>query len=609
MHLGRREKELFPEAYNGFRLIRTHGRVFAIPPAADPARVLAAGTLFTHPAVFSEPTLDAVRRCIDEFDEGPLTPEPAGRFEGREVVRVGSAWHAVPDTAGAIDLLRPEVRRRAGVISAGSRAELEAAVRRAGALSPVEFAGWLPIYEFSGNCGKHPQFTHAGDPPPGYHFTSSAPAEPVPPTQASHFARFCGKVGRVRRSLGAVVRLPFAFFRPCRGVTVRARVRVFVALVRLVLTLLLKGCRPLAVLRFVQSRHLQSQLLLGGRRDLVFLTSMPYTFGQNPWVIEIEDPTTLFYPLVQNGHTCGLDLRASPYHPMVQALLEADACKAVLTHMKSTAEMVAALFDSEVVRRKIVYAPLGVRVPARFQRHDPQPPDAPLDLLFINSWCQEPSNFYLRGGLDLLEAFGVLRTRYPHLRLTLRTALPPLADHYHRIIESGWVRVVNRFLTTEEMAELHATSHIFLLPAARVHIVSLLQAMSYGLAVVASDGWGIEEYLDHGRNGLVVAGRYGKSSWADNEAGQLRENYETTYTPDPDVVQGIIDAVSRLVEDARLRARLGRAARADVETTYNLANWNRGVKAAFDLAKDDPPTLDEPPCPPTLAPRRRTIRT
>ena len=198
-------------------------------------------------------------------------------------------------------------------------------------------------------------------------------------------------------------------------------------------------------------------------------------------------------------------------------------------------------------------------------------------LVFINSWCQIPNNFYVRGGLDLLEAFAILHERYPQLRLTLRTGLPSLPEHYHRILEKGWVRVIDRFLSGEEMAALLADSHIFLLPAARVHIVSVLQAMSHGLAVVASDGWGIEEYVDHERNGLVVRGRYGKVSWADETAGMLRENYGPMYRPDRDVVEGLVQAVSRLVEDRQLRRRLGRAARRDVETTYTLEALEPGT--------------------------------
>src|SRR5262249_57313331 len=138
--------------------------------------------------------------------------------------------------------------------------------------------------------------------------------------------------------------------------------------------------------------------------------------------------------------------------------------------------------------------------------------------------------------------------RYPQLRLTLRTELPALDDRFHRIIEAGWVRVIDRFLSADEMDALLADSHIFLLPSARVHIVSLLQAMSYGLAVVTSDGWGFDEYLRHEENGLIVRGRYGKTSWADREAGIVRENYEPTYSPSPAIVQGLVEAVTRLVE-------------------------------------------------------------
>jgi glycosyltransferase involved in cell wall biosynthesis len=180
------------------------------------------------------------------------------------------------------------------------------------------------------------------------------------------------------------------------------------------------------------------------------------------------------------------------------------------------------------------------------------------------------------------------------LRLTMRTALPALDGHYYQILESGWVRVINRFLPAEEMAALHANSHVFLLPAARVHIVSLLQAMSYGLVVVGSDGWGMEEYLHHERNGLIVKGRYGKVSWADDDAGMLREDYEPMAVADAAVVQGIVEAVSRLVEDRSLRARLGREARKDVETKYTVEHWNRNLKNVFDQALGGVPPTDRP---------------
>ncbi len=605
MQLGLRPRVPFPESYRGWGLVRTHGRVFALPPSVDPLDALHSGRLFTHPAALSAATLDEIRTRIDGLGEVDEPAVVAVRADG-ELVRYGGAVHAVPRSAGYVDLTAADDRRRAGVVSGASCEAVEAALEEQDRRTPVEFAGWLPVYFRSGDCGRHPQFGHTGDPPAGYRFVCSAPPrKKFSVRRPSLAAKIAGAVGRIPALLAGMVRTFIGVFRGAPHVPFRRRLRVLAALAPFVFTALRRGARLGALARFIHTRHLLSQFLLAPQRGLVFLTSMPYTFGQNPWVIEIEDPTTLFYPLIQNGQTADLRIDESPYLPIVKALLESDRCKGIVTHIRSTAELVPTLFGSEAIRRKVHYAPLGVRLPARWQRRQFEDADE-IHLLFINSWCQVPENFFVRGGLDVLEAFAILRERYPQLRLTLRTALPALDAHYHRILETGGVRVIHRFLTAEEMAALHAESHIFLLPAARIHIVSLLQAMSYGLAVVGSDGWGMEEYLHHERNGLVVKGRHGKVSWADAAAGLLREDYEPMYTPDPEVVEGLVEAVSRLVEDCELRARLGRVAREDVAARYTLERWNAALKAVLDRAigKTEQPPLDDQ----ADAARSRTLR-
>jgi glycosyltransferase involved in cell wall biosynthesis len=185
----------------------------------------------------------------------------------------------------------------------------------------------------------------------------------------------------------------------------------------------------------------------------------------------------------------------------------------------------------------------------------------------------------------VLEAFWILHARYPQVRLTLRSAIPQLDQRYMRIIQDSWVRVIDKFTPAKRMEVLQRESHIYLLPAARIHIVSVLQAMSYGQAVVVSDGWGMDEYVTDGVTGLMVKGRAGKVSWMDREAGLLREDYRPMYSPDPVVVEGLVEAVSRLIEERSLRKRLGRAARKDVETKYTVAQWNAALAAAFDKAR------------------------
>jgi glycosyltransferase involved in cell wall biosynthesis len=588
-HLGPRSARSFPYTYNGYHLLRSHGRIYALPDRLDPEDLETLSRLTSHPGILSAATVDELEALIDASG-GPPRPEPTGTCAGYNIVRYRGAYYGVPRAAGPIDLDLDDDRREAGVIAGVSSEEVQGRIRSAAAKVPVEFAGWLPVYAASGNCGRHPQFKHTAESPPGYHFTQSARAYRPSPWQ-KQIGRLFGQLYSLLYTLWILTRPLFGAFLGGPGCSLRGRLRVLAALARLYAALRRNGGRLVPVLRFLRSRHYRSQVLLADYRGLVFLTSIPHTYGQNPWVIEIEDPTTLFLPFLRNGKTNAKHLCDSPYFPLVKTLLEADACKGIITHVKSTADMLPTLFRSETVRRKVFYVPLGVKLPARWQRHEEA---EAIDLLFINSWHQMPQNFYLRGGLDVLEAFATLRERYPQLRLTLRTTLPPLDTHYHRILESGWVRVIDRFLPADEMKALLAESHIFLLPAARIHVVSLLQAMAHGLAVVASDGWGIEEYLTHERNGLVVKGRYGKVSWVDERAGMLREDYGPMLTADAEVVQGLVESVSRLVEDRALRQRLGLTARRDVQTTYSLERWNRGLADVFGRALGSPPAEARP---------------
>ncbi len=444
----------------------------------------------------------------------------------------------------------------------------------------VEFAGWMPVFRRFGNCGNHPQFAHAADPPAGFRFVRSGPApSEKSPAASPWLVRAASTAAAALAPLSSLACSPFTHG-PLRAA------RALGGLVSAGLRLMTKS-DPVSVARFLHSRHFASQAMLPPGDDLLFLTSVPYTYGQRPWVIEVEDATTLFYPFLRNGETHDVEPAASPYFPLVRALLEADNCKAIVTHIRSTAESMGRLFQSEVIARKTFHVPLGVQAPAGFQRHDD--PDGPVDLLFTNSWHQDPNSFYLRGGLEVLDAFDILRARYPQVRLTLRSGLPALPRRYGRIVEDGWVRVIGRFLPDDELDELLRSMHVFLLPAARVHIVSVLKAMAYGQAVVVSDGWGMDEHVSDGETGVVVPGRLGKASWMCERTGLLREDYRVMRHSDPAVVEGLVHAVSSLVEDIGLRRRLGHAARRHVIEHHNVGQWNEGLRRAFTHASGGQP--------------------
>jgi glycosyltransferase involved in cell wall biosynthesis len=406
----------------------------------------------------------------------------------------------------------------------------------------VFFAGSLRPFK---HVGRHPQFEHIHDPPPGYEFVTA------------------GEVGGSNYT------------------------RVFKSIVSLSRDSLANGATSRDLSRFIRSRSLRAQMSLPNA-ELAFLPSSPFILGQAPWVIEIEDTTTLFAPFPRiNGkrvypRLLGLDgIYDSGFFPCVKALLEDDACRGIICHVRSTAESIPVLFKNPKLADKVSCVPLGIRARPKLKAAAGK---GSVTILFTNSWHQGATGFYLRGGLDVLEAFSKLYSEQARVRLVVRSKLPEdLGERYRQIIERCDVEVIEKFLSTEEIEALFDRADIYVLPSARLHVVSILQAMVYGLAVVVSDGWGIPEYVDHGRNGWIVPGRYGKVSWMDNN-GMLREDYRPLFSADSIVTNRLTEALSTLIEHEDMRGTLGEAARRDVETIFSMERWNRGLASAFDKA-------------------------
>jgi glycosyltransferase involved in cell wall biosynthesis len=133
----------------------------------------------------------------------------------------------------------------------------------------------------------------------------------------------------------------------------------------------------------------------------------------------------------------------------------------------------------------------------------------------------------------------------------------------------------------QTIRSLFNSEDIYVLPSARLHMVSILQTMAHGLTIVASDGWGIAEYIDHERNGLMVAGRYGETSWMP-PGGMLMEDYRPLLMASPKVADALMDARAVLIKDPRRRRHLSETARRDVETKFSLESWNLALARAFD---------------------------
>src|SRR5262245_23543653 len=112
MHLGRRPKVQFLAEYRGFRLIRAYGCVYAVRPPADPEELLRRAELLSYEGALSATNLPELQALLDHLDLADGRPEPVGACGDHDLFRHRDSFHAVPRSAGPVDLDSPQERAR-----------------------------------------------------------------------------------------------------------------------------------------------------------------------------------------------------------------------------------------------------------------------------------------------------------------------------------------------------------------------------------------------------------------------------------------------------------------------------------------------------------------
>ncbi|HEY6988571.1 MAG TPA: glycosyltransferase family 4 protein [Bryobacteraceae bacterium] len=166
-----------------------------------------------------------------------------------------------------------------------------------------------------------------------------------------------------------------------------------------------------------------------------------------------------------------------------------------------------------------------------------------------------------KGLLFLVEAWKRLALDHAELVLAGRV-LPELADTFTKGLPVG-IRLAG-ILTSEEVANLHRESDVFVFPSMNEGLsLALLEAMSSGLAVIACSGTGAEDCITAGKEGLLVLGRK-----ADAIAGAIQWFYDH---PDE-------------------RRAMGAAARMRIEEHFTISHYQRRIMELYQsLVAGTPP--------------------
>tara|TARA_Y100000310_G_C20475716_1_gene712297 strand:- start:79 stop:855 length:777 start_codon:yes stop_codon:yes gene_type:complete len=219
--------------------------------------------------------------------------------------------------------------------------------------------------------------------------------------------------------------------------------------------------------------------------------------------------------------------------------------------MRQTLDSIKRMFSyNERISKKLFYLPLSYE--SSIEEIKSTNPDK-IVFTFTNSFGGQKNNFPLRGGLESLMVFRDLyESGHKNLYLNLIGELnidSNLLDWMINcenvtIYKSNTVRHGREMITDDVIHDVLLDTDIFLIPACRIHSMSVVRALCYGNIVLGSNGWGFDEFLDES---FCCDGQE-KSSYI--EDGVLKERYSLFLEqPNQKLLFSLKDKIFDLIEN------------------------------------------------------------
>jgi glycosyltransferase involved in cell wall biosynthesis len=294
-------------------------------------------------------------------------------------------------------------------------------------------------------------------------------------------------------------------------------------------------------------------------------------FRKEPWVLDLELVSLLVGFSVKHFKR---------YRKVVQKALASEYCKKVLCETEAGKKSVLLNLDCTEFEHKLETLPLAApkrNFTKNFDRDK-------IRLLFVSS-ANILGEFEIKGGREALAAFALLNKKYDNLELVIRSDVPQ--DVKGKYLDRANIRIIEERMPWEQLEEEFKSADIFILPAHNTPFLVFLDAMSYELPIVTIDAWANPEIVEDGKTGFLVR----KSERIPYYIENFTPNFgspqfqKAIRTPDAEVVQGLVEKTSILIENEELRRTMGKAARWEVEQgKFSIERRNEKLKRIFDEA-------------------------
>lgn len=303
--------------------------------------------------------------------------------------------------------------------------------------------------------------------------------------------------------------------------------------------------------------------------DLTYATGH-LVFRKEPWVVDLEFVTQL----------AGFSIKHfKKYKGLIEKMLASEYCKKITSVTEAGIKTVLLNLDTAELADKV-----EVIRPAIPKRNFTKGYNKDkVRLLFVGS-ANISGNFRVKGGGEVLEAFAILHQSYPNLELVSRSDVPEELKTKYKGLDN---LTLGKIIPWEQLVEEFKSSDIFLFPSHATPAFAILDAMSYELPVITTDVWANHELVENGKTGFIIKKSEMIKHYVENFIPDWSSphNMRAYKTPDPKVVEELVEKTSILIENPELRRRMGKAGRQEIESgKFSIETRNKKLKKIFDEA-------------------------
>ncbi len=307
--------------------------------------------------------------------------------------------------------------------------------------------------------------------------------------------------------------------------------------------------------------------LASGTADLIHSIQYPLT-NKTPWVMDTEHPTGML-------HWFNYSMFSQPkWTSKVEKIINSPHCKKIMPMTDAARESTLAAFKlNDPGKLRTIYPAVHPQPPAQKKE------GSSINLLFVGRL------FSQKGAEELLEAHDQLKKKFD-VKLTMVTEAPD--DVRKKYANDPTVELPGSEYG-EKLNNRFREADVFVMPTYVDTFGSVyIEAYSHGIPAVGTDQYGQAEIIRDGKTGYHVhspihlhmpGGSLKRwSSW-EHFQEELKKVDKTMVT------KGLVEKLTNLIEDGRLRRSMGANAFAEVESgRFSITTRNKAIREVYEEA-------------------------